>query len=309
MEEFVKKLVVELKKKVGDKYTIGVNKVVKVNDVILHSINFIKKAINLSPNIYLEGLYEKYLEGYSIAEIADRIIFLVENQFVIVEDEEKITEKMKNYQNAQNNIIVKLINLKKSRRFLRDKVYKPFNDLAIVLYIMVRQDSEGILSVAVTEDIMKQWGVSLDKLMEQAMNNMYEKFPLKTESLNSIMADLADDLDIDFESEEEEDLSETDRVYVMTNETKMNGAVSILYKGALENFALEFGVQEVIIVPSSCHEVLLIPKDGNGRFDERKFREMLREINENGVDPIEILSNNIYIYDCETDEITIWDEE
>lgn len=309
MKEFVKMLVVELKKKTGDKYTIGVNKVVKVNDVILHSINFIKKPINLSPNIYLEGLYEKYLEGYSIAEIADRIIFLVENQFVIVEDEEKITEKMKNYQNAQNNIIVKLINLKKSRRFLRDKVYKPFNDLAIVLYVMVRQDSEGILSVAITEDIMKQWGVSLDKLIEQAMNNMYEKFPLKTESLNSIMADLADDLNIDFEPEEEKDLSETDRVYVMTNETKMNGAVSILYKGALENFALEFGVQEVIIVPSSCHEVLLIPKDGNGRVDEKKLQEMLREINESEVDPIEVLSNNVYIYNCETDEITIWDEE
>lgn len=309
MEEFVKKLVVELKKKIGDKYTIGVNKVVKVNDVVLHSINFIKKPINLSPNIYLEGLYEKYLEGYSIAEIADRIIFLVENQFVIVEDEEKITEKMKNYQNAKNNIILKLINLEKSRKFLRDKVYKQFNDLAIALYVMVRQDSEGILSVAVTEDIMKQWGVSLDKLIEQAMNNMYEKFPLKTESLNSIMADLVDDLNIDFEPEEEKDLSETDRVYVMTNETKMNGAVSILYKGALENFALEFGVQEVIIVPSSCHEVLLIPKDGNGRVDEKKLQEMLREINESGVEPIEVLSNNIYIYDCETDEITIWDEE
>lgn len=309
MEEFVKKLVVELKKKIGDKYTIGVNKIVKVNDVILHSINFIKKPINLSPNIYLEGLYEKYLEGYSIAEIADRIIFLVENQFVTVEDEEKITEKMKNYQNAKNNIILKLINLEKSRKFLKDKVYKPFNDLAIALYVMVRQDSEGILSVAVTEDIMKQWGVSLDKLIEQAMNNMYEKFPLKTESLNSIMADLADDLDIDFEPEEEKDLSETERVYVMTNETKMNGAVSILYKGALENFALEFGVQEVIIVPSSCHEVLLIPKDGNGRVDEKKLQEMLREINESEVDPIEVLSNNVYIYNCETDEITIWDEE
>ena len=309
MEEFVKKLVVELKKKIGDKYTIGVNKVVKVNDVILHSINFMKKPINLSPNIYLEGLYEKYLEGYSIAEIADRIIFLVENQFVIVEDEEKITEKMKNYQNAKNNIILKLINLEKSRKFLKDKVYKPFNDLAIALYVMVRQDSEGILSVAVTEDIMKQWGVSLDKLIEQAMNNMYEKFPLKTESLNSIMADLVDDLNIDFEPEEEKDLSETDRVYVMTNETKMNGAVSILYKGALENFALEFGVQEVIIVPSSCHEVLLIPKDGNGRVDEKKLQEMLREINESEVDPIEVLSNNVYIYNCETDEITIWDEE
>ena len=309
MKEFVKKLVVELKEKIEDKYTIGVNKVVKVNDVILHSINFFKESINLSPNIYLEGLYEKYLEGYSIAEIADKIIFIVENQFAIVKDEKKITEKINNYQNAKNNIILKLINREKSKRFLKDKIYKPFNDLAIVLYIMVRQDSEEILSVAVTEDIMKQWGVSLDKLIEQAMNNMYEKFPIKTESLYSIMADLAKDLNIDFKAEEEEGLSETDRVYVMTNETKMNGAISILYKGALEKFALEFGVQKVIILPSSCHEVLLIPKDGNGRVDEKKLREMLRETNESEVDPIEVLSNNIYIYDCETDEITIWDEE
>lgn len=75
---------------------------------------------------------------------------------------------MKNYQNAKNNIILKLINLEKSRKFLKNKVYKSFNDLAVTLYVIVRQDSEGILSVAVTEDIMKQWNVSLD------INNYYD---------------------------------------------------------------------------------------------------------------------------------------
>lgn len=309
MEEFVKKLVVDLKGKTHGKYDIWINRIVKVNDVILHSINFIKESMNLSPNIYVEGLYEKYLEGYSIQEIADKVVVIIENQFDMIEDEKNILEQLMNYEDIKDNIMVKLINQGMNQEYLKGKVYKPFNDLAISFYVLIKQDEEGILSITVSESMLKQWGVSFEDLLEKAMKNMYVKFPIKIESLSSVVENMAEEVGIDLESEEENDLSDTDNVYVMTNHTKIDGATSILYDGVLEEFALKFGTKEVIIVPSSCHEVLLIPKDGNELVDEKRFREMLRTINEFGVAPTEVLSNNIYIYDCETDEITIWDEE
>lgn len=309
MEEFVKKLVVELKKRTGNKYIIRVNKIVKVNDVILHSINFVKDFMTLSPNIYVEGLYEKYLEGHSIEEIAGKVLIIVENQFDIVEDEKNIIEEIMNYENIRNNIVVKLINKKMNRKFLKGKVYRPFKDLAIIFYVLIRQDIEGMLSVAVTESMMEQWGVSFNDLFEKAMKNMYEKFPIQIESLSAVVEGVAEEIGIDLESEEDTDLSETDNVYVMTNKEKMDGATAILYDGALKEFASRFGVEEVIIVPSSCHEVLLIPKDGSEWVDENMFRETLRTINEVGVAPTDVLSNNVYIYNYETEKITIWDEE
>ena len=56
---------------------------------LLVSVRLAAQCTDARVNVVVEGLYEKYLEGYSIDEIADRVIFLVENQFVIVEDEKR----------------------------------------------------------------------------------------------------------------------------------------------------------------------------------------------------------------------------
>ena len=48
-------------------------------------------------------------------------------------------------------------------------------------------------------------------------------------------------------------------MYVLTNESKLNGAACILYENVLYDFAQKLGA-DLYILPSSVHEVILLPK-------------------------------------------------
>ena len=53
--------------------------------------------------------------------------------------------------------------------------------------------------------------------------------------------------------------------------------------------------ERLIIIPSSTHEVLLIPCDPE--TDVLSFNEMVQEVNATQLMPEEVLSDNAYIYD------------
>lgn len=58
---------------------------------------------------------------------------------------------------------------------------------------------------------------------------------------------------------------------------------------------------DLLILPSSTHEVLLLPDDQARGYDF--YKEMVREVNTTQVDPEEILSFNLYRYDRGKGEI------
>lgn len=89
-------------------------------------------------------------------------------------------------------------------------------------------------------------------------------------------------------------------MYVMTNKTRINGASCIFYDGVLEHFADSID-SDVYILPSSVHEVILLPKSKG--FDKEILKKMVREVNIEGVSADEVLSNNIYEYVKKDEEI------
>ena len=91
-------------------------------------------------------------------------------------------------------------------------------------------------------------------------------------------------------------LSEEYRVplYVLTNKDKMYGASALLYSGQLKILAEKLQ-SDLLILPSSVHEVLLLEDDREQ--DYAFYREMVREVNGSQVEPDEVLSENIYRYD------------
>lgn len=66
-------------------------------------------------------------------------------------------------------------------------------------------------------------------------------------------------------------------LYVMTNRSQTFGASCMLYDSALEDFAKSQGCN-VVILPSSIHEVLLLKHEKG--MDFKDMREMVMEVNE-----------------------------
>ena len=89
-------------------------------------------------------------------------------------------------------------------------------------------------------------------------------------------------------------------LYVLTNREKIFGASAMLYSEKLKELADRFGC-DLLILPSSVHEVLIVPDDRKREYDY--YRWMVKEVNTTQVDPEEILSYNLYRYDRKKEEI------
>lgn len=94
-------------------------------------------------------------------------------------------------------------------------------------------------------------------------------------------------IDVPIISEEEEIM------FVITNKSGFRGASAILNKTALKEFADKRGVKRVFILPSSIHECILVPD--NGDFTLEELSHMVADVNATEVAPQEQLPNNAYI--------------
>ena len=76
-----------------------------------------------------------------------------------------------------------------------------------------------------------------------------------------------------------------DTMFVLTNDTKVNGAAAILNDDTRQEIADKVG--DFYVLPSSVHETLIIPKDAG--MELRDLEQMVQEVNQTQVAPEERL--------------------
>lgn len=84
-------------------------------------------------------------------------------------------------------------------------------------------------------------------------------------------------------------------MYVVTNNAKVQVAAAMFFQDFMYQTAKELG-DDVFILPSSVHEVLILSDDGNMNVEE--MREMVTTINTTEVVPQYKLADNFYHYDA-----------
>ena len=179
--------------------------------------------------------------------------------------------------------------------------------MAVTFRYIANENPVEIASFLIQNQMFNAWNVSLETLYQIALTNTIKKFPCKINSLLNLVSelmknnpvksdDLAEEMLPDIESEKD--------MYVLSNETGINGATCILYDAVVKNFADNHDCN-VFILPSSLHEVMLVPE--NEKIESQFLKEMVLEVNQTAVDSIDLLSDNIYYYDRESDEIRIYD--
>ena len=60
------------------------------------------------------------------------------------------------------------------------------------------------------------------------------------------------------------------------------------------------------MIPSSIHEVILVPD--SGQVSGHELRAMVTEINHSHVEPMEVLSDNVYYYDREEGKLALFEK-
>lgn len=285
----------------GKDYKVQVHTVVKNNDLHLTGLTILARTSNIAPTIYLEYYYEQYRAGATMSDVCHQIIRTYEEHRGTLDfDVKSVTD----FNRVKDRICYKLVSAERNKELLSDTPHIRFFDLAIIFYIMVSSDTEGMGTITVHDNIMDLWNVGKESVFELALQNTQRLFRGKVTSIAEVMIDvLASRLDRECACEFFDLMAGEDDMipmYVCTNTAKINGAGVIFYNGLLKEFADRVG-SDVYIIPSSIHETLLIPVSIGMDADE--IRDMVKCVNATEVAPDEILSDSVYYYNRLTDRV------
>ena len=174
-------------------------------------------------------------------------------------------------------------------------VYSNFLDLRIHYYIRAEsEDGKMVMIIWIDQTLLTEWDIDLQTLETQAIKNLIkDRYTIQSipDILHNVLAGATvPDNPIDC------------ALYVLTNQGAFFGAAGILDKGIVAAFADKTG-HDLFILPSSKHEILLCPDLGYVTAEE--LDEIVKEINSSAVEPCDRLSDHVYYYDREMDEIRI----
>ena len=290
-------------------YEVELHKVVKNNGIVLDGIAIRIDGANISPNIYLNSYYENYQMGRPVTSIMEEIVYLYEQA---KEESDIDIVDILDYKTAKNKIFIRLVNYERNKEQLEQCPHKRYLDLAITFRYIASKDSCGLASSLISNQEFENWNVDLEELYQIALFNTMREFPWRMDSLAKVVTEcfrskMSDELPEELLQElaflEERECGVN--MFVLTNETGVNGATCILYENVIMQFAK---VQEsnVFILPSSIHEVMLVPE--SEETDAELLSSLVREANQSAVGLIDLLSDYIYYYDLDKNEITLYEE-
>ncbi|MBR1893304.1 MAG: hypothetical protein IJ815_07220, partial [Lachnospiraceae bacterium] len=152
-------------------------------------------------------------------------------------------------------------------------------------------------SITIKNDHLKVWEISKEELWENVYESCNEVAKMTSKSMLSIFGDNSN---LPFGSEALDDM------IVLSTEGGMYGAASFMYPGVLKTLSDSIGGGNLVIIPSSVHEVILAPMD-KLIMEREDLLMIVNEVNTSVVQDEDVLSDNLYKYDSEHDEISIWD--
>lgn len=285
----------EVERRAGKNYSVRLNDVMKNNGVVLSGLTVMQDDSNISPTIYLNDYYKEYENGQTT-------LGMVINDVMDAYNRNKVNRKLDmryflNYEHVKDKIVLKLINTEKNKELLSDIPHMEFLDLSIVFQVLISDTNIGGASVMIHNAHAKLWGVDHNELYKCALKNTPKLLKYEIKGMNDVICEIleTDKARVPYCSELP--------MYVLSNNRRIDGAACMIYPQLIADFAKAIG-GDVYIIPSSVHELLLLPvwaaDNGEGLID------IIKEVNETQLLTEEILSDSLYIYDYKEKEIKIF---
>lgn len=260
-----KKILAEIEARLGEGYKVEEHEVKKNNGVVMHGIAIKKEGESIAPQIYIDDVDE------------DEVVDFVLDQYhkVMKSSQFPDVEKLKSLMTKDgilDNVFPSLVNREMNESRFDEIAHTPYLDMEITYKIGT--GTGGF--VTLTNELLEHAGVSKEELHDAAVSNIQGKAELFN------MLDL-----LPFDKDE---MPDGPAIMVLTNSEKTCGAGMLLDEEVIA--FLEDKLGDFFILPSSIHELLVIPEEA-GKAEE--LRKMVRQINANEVDDKEVLSNNVYV--------------
>ena len=271
----------------GEGGNITINHVIKNNGCEMDGLVIMEKGKDIAPTIYLDSFYELYTNGENIKNIIRQIEVIYEQNKNNVTFDVNI---LKHFDTIKDKIVYKVVNYRSNEKLLEQVPHKRILDLAVVFYCLLDNEYGRSATALIYNNNLKNWNVTIDDVYKAALKNTPDLLHSKISSMAALFEKCG--VNVDGEEVDLKDYVPSD-MYVLTNESKLNGAACILYENVLYDFAQKLGA-DLYILPSSVHEVILLPK--LSMFEKDELVNMVKEVNTEGVSADEVLSDHVYEY-------------
>lgn len=247
----------------------------------------------ISPVIYLESLYEKYLEGMSLDELAEGIWIFYRTEM----DKGAIdVSDFLDWNKVKSRLFLRVVSTDMNRELLETTVHMEILDLSVVVYVkMDAPGGNGLASVTVSKEHLAFWGQDEEMVYAVARRNTVQE-KITFECITSVISRLLSEKERDLFLRQEEMILDCP-LYVLTNARCLLGAVYMVIPEIMDQIAAKIG-EDIYILPSSIHESLVLAVSEAG--DLSQLQQMVLGINEEKVLSEERLSHHVYLYSRKT---------
>lgn len=259
-----------------------------------HNGNYI--GIRKEENSVYPIFYINYLESVGIEEAINAIKMNLENTpdfdvYELIADKERVKKALS----------FSLVNEGFYEDSLSFTLKQPFLKTPKGLKVIMRI-STADYSIAVDEPLLKTIGVTKEEAIEIATKQTKKK-GIFVEDMTSFLNHLMPN-QIGIEIPEE---NANAKMFVVTNNEKFNGAITILRPDVLKGIARKIKADRLILLPSSRHEFLVVNEEC---IDKEYAIKTVQEINRTVLDDQkDFLSDDIFIYDTNSDQIERYERE
>lgn len=236
---------------------------------------------NIAPTIYLNAMYEDYKTIGRFDEIMAKA-----GDFYLqaIKNVPSIDVSIFEPSYIRENVFMQLVNYEKNKKMLENAPHVRFLDLAIVFRVVVDKNESGITSYLIKNELLENIGLEVSDLEEIAERNTKNMFPVVATDIDEVV-DIPQDMMADILPKDGFNL------IVATNNIHMNGAIFMAFKDELEKVA-DSMESDFYIIPSSIHEVILVPDAGVS--DAELIKSTIADVNTTMLDAPDFLSDSLY---------------
>ena len=288
-QEFLTYIKDNISNRLTDGRTVRIEPIQKNNGMVYDGLIIVDPFINISPTIYLNHYYQHYLSGASASDICDAIFSSYEKNLPTKDFDISL---FRDFSKAKSHIVMKLVNFERNHELLQTVPHIPYLDLAIIFVCCIMEFKHDFATILIQNQHLDFWGINTETLYDIAKTNTPVIQPYLFEHMTDTLPELSKQNHPHFPKLP---------LYILTNQQKINGATSILYEGLLEELADKLE-SDLIILPSSIHEVIVLPANEDTR-NTTDYNYMINEVNTTQLSVDEILSDHAYYYSREKKEV------
>ncbi len=294
-EQFSSRLLDKINEKLGEADTgireVSLTTANKNNDNNARSLTArFREGDEIAPTLYTRPMFDEYNGGASIDELADRAIRTFEaghaESAKLGFDASSIKPE-----NAKEHLYFKLVNAGMNPELETTCAHAKVEDLIAVPRWSVYKDGDGIGSILVDRNIQTgMLHMTDEEVLKICRENLKEQ-EFKIQGMSEVMREIMTGMTGDMAAEMMPPMEEPEKMYVLTNAEKVDGAIALMSRDTLEQTKEKIG-EPFFIIPSSVHECICVPE--SAVEDPHDLKVMCEDVNATQVALQDRLGDNIY---------------